>query len=202
MNKKDLNLLLPASALIVAIAGFLISYKLLMPPVADNLAKISAHKSDIGRAEEKLSSISTTEKSLAELSDLVNNLLIAVPDSVNAPDLITEIETIAAQSQVALPSITPPEDIDSGAGASAGGVIGTTSNGSSGLTVNISIAGPFQNIYNFISALETSIRFSKITTLTITSSQEGNLGASIAFEVYKRPSKAASSDKEANNESE
>ena len=191
MNKKDSNLLLPAITLIVAIAGFLISYKLLMPAIADNLAKISAYESDIGRAQEKLDSISTTEKSITKISDLVNNLLIAVPDSVNAPDLITEIETIAAQNQVVLPSITPPEDTDSGSNTSA--------SGSSGLTVNISISGPFQNIYNFISALESSIRFSKITTLTITSSEEGNLGASIAFEVYKRPS-ASSSNKEANNE--
>jgi len=191
VNKKDSNLLLPAITLIVAIAGFLISYKLLMPAIADNLAKISAYESDIGRAQEKLDSISTTEKSITKISDLVNNLLIAVPDSVNAPDLITEIETIAAQNQVVLPSITPPEDTDSGSNTSA--------SGSSGLTVNISISGPFQNIYNFISALESSIRFSKITTLTITSSEEGNLGASIAFEVYKRPS-ASSSNKEANNE--
>jgi len=199
VNKKDLNLLLPAATLIVAIAGFLISYKLLMPAIADNSAKISAYESDIGRAEEKLNSISTTEKSIAKISDLVNNLLIAVPDSVDSPDLITEIETIAVQNQVVLPSITPPEEIDSGSNTSAGGVTGEASNGSSGLAVNISVSGPFQNIYNFISALETSIRFSKITTLTITSSEEGTLGASITFEVYKRPS-TTSSDKEANNE--
>ena len=173
MSKKEQSFLLPVIILIIAIAGFLIADKLLLPAIAENQAKISAYESDIEKAQAKLDSIGAADKTMTQFSDLVNNLLIAVPDSVDSPNLITEIETIASQNQVALPSITPPEDIKSGE--------------NQGLSVNISVAGSFQNINNFISGLETSIRFSKITTLTITLSEEKTLGAAISFEVYKRP---------------
>jgi len=196
MNKKELNLFLPAVALIVAISGFLVSCQLLMPAIAVNQAKISAYKTDINKAQEKLDSIGAADKSMVKISDLVSNLLIAVPDSVDAPNLITEIESIAAQNQVALSSISPPEDISLGLSVEEN----EAQTNSSGLIANLAISGPFQNTYNFISAIESSIRFSKITSLTITSSEEGMLGTSIAIEVYKRPSVTASIGTEANNE--
>lgn len=176
MSKKDRNYLLPAITVILAVIVFIVAYQLLMPSIVENSAKISARNNDIQLAQEKIDSISTAKNTMSKFSDVVNNLLIAVPDSVDAPDLITEIEAIAGQNQVALPSMSPPADINS-----------AKNSGAAGLTVNIAIAGGFQNINNFINALETSIRFSKITSLTISTSQEGALAATISFDVYDRP---------------
>jgi len=183
VNKKDLNLLLPAITAILAVASYFICSDLLMPTIADNTSKITAYDQEIASANTKLDSISAADKSMTELSSVVNNLLIAVPDNVNAPDLITEIEAIASQSQVVLPSLSPPS------AAAAGGASGVAS-GKSFLT-SLTVFGSFQNINTFINSLETSIRFSKINNLSLSASETG-LSASITLEVYSRPAISSS----------
>jgi len=178
VNKKDSGIFLPSITLIIAIAGFIFGIKFLMPSIIDNQAKISAANEDIAAAQAKLDSIATANSTMTKLSDLVNNLLIAVPDNIDSPDLIAEIETIAGQNQVGMPSLTPPKAIDSTSAANAG---------KSGLSVSVVVTGSFSNINNFISALESSIRFSKITSLTISSAVEGALSTTISFDVYSRP---------------
>ena len=107
------------------------------------------------------------------MSDTVNNLLIAIPDSVDAPNVIAEVETVANKNQVALSSMTPPA-------VSAGNA------SNSGMAVNVSVSGTYTNVKSFINSLETSIRFSKISNISISSSDEG-ISAAINFNVYSRP---------------
>lgn len=183
MNKKDINLLLPAITVILAISAYFVSSNVLITPIKQNMAQISALDQDISKANEKLDSIAAADKSMSELSDLVNNLLIAVPDNVNSPDLITEIETIANQNQVQLPSLSPPTSIAVASGSAS----------ASGYVTNLSIIGSYQNISNFINSLETSIRYSRINNLSISSADEG-LTASINFSVFSRPVSANSTE--------
>ncbi|MCX6810198.1 MAG: type 4a pilus biogenesis protein PilO [Candidatus Berkelbacteria bacterium] len=179
MNKKDLNLLLPLLSIILAVASYFVCSNLLISPILENRAKIEALNQDIAGANQKLDSISAADKSITELSDTVNSLLIAVPSDVDSPDLITEIEAIANQNQVALPTMSPPTKIQSGSS-------------DSGLTTNLTISGSFQNISGFINSLETSIRFSKVNSLTITQGDAG-LSVAINFNVYYRPTTSISS---------
>lgn len=180
MNKEDKSLFLPLVALLVAVTSFLICWKMLMPSVADNQAKIQAYNSDISSAEEKIQSLTEASKKITSITDVVSNILVAIPEDVDTPNLVTEIETIAAVNQVLLPSISPPDNTSE-----------TAIKSGQGLSTTISISGGFTNIYNFISALESSIRFSKITSLSLSSSDDDALNATITFEVYKRPSSSA-----------
>ncbi len=173
MNKKDINLILPAVTIVLAIGAYFLCSNYLMPTIGENLAKVSAYNQDISAAEEKISSISTTEKIISQMSDTVNNLLIAIPDSVDAPNVIAEVETVANKNQVALSSMTPPA-------VSAGNA------SNSGMAVNVSVSGTYTNVKSFINSLETSIRFSKISNISISSSNEG-ISAAINFNVYSRP---------------
>lgn len=184
MNKKDMNLLLPAITLILAIAAYFVCSNLLIPPIKQNMAQITAFDQDIAKANGKLDSISAADKSMLELSDLVNNLLIAVPDNINSPDLITEIEAIANQNQVQLPSLSPPISIAANAASNTS---------APGYVTNLSILGSFQNISSFINSLETSIRYSRINNLSLSSTDEG-LTASINFSVFSRPVVASSTE--------
>lgn len=176
MNKEDRSLFLPVLALLIAIIAFFVSWKMLMPQIADNQAKIKAYDADIELAELKTASLSDANKKIASMSGLVNQLLVAIPEGVNSPDLIAEIETIAAVNQVLLPSISPP-------GADEQSSEGSPDSSST----TISVSGGFTNIYNFISSLENSIRFLKITSLSISSTEVDNLSATITFDVFKRP---------------
>lgn len=176
MNKEDRSLFLPAVAFLIVIIALFVSWKILMPKIAENQAKIRAYDADIELAQLKTQSLSEANRKIASMSGLVNQLLIAIPEDVSSPDLIAEIEAIAAKNQVLLPSISPP----SGDGQSSG----ASSDSSS---VTISISGGFTNIYSFISSLESSIRFLKITSLSIASSEAGSLNATITFDVFKRP---------------
>jgi Tfp pilus assembly protein PilO len=175
VNKEDRSLFLPLAALLIAVIAFFVSWKLLMPSITDNQAKIAAYNADIALAEAKSQSINDANKRLAAISGLVNQLLIAIPEDVNAPDLIAEIEATAAVNQVDLSSISPP-------GSSGQGIDNT----SSGLSTTITVSGGFANLYNFINSLENSIRFAKITGLSISSGESG-LGATITFDVFARP---------------
>lgn len=171
MNKKDTILMLPALAIILSIGAYIISVNLLLPDIFKDSAKIEAYDKDIESAQVKLSSISESESAINKLSSTVNALLLAVPDSVDSPNLITEIETIAAANGVALPNISPP--------------VSTQTASSDGLLTNITVVGSFQGVTSFVNALETNIRYSKLQSLSISSS-ENTLSATIAFEVYKR----------------
>ena len=179
MNNENKNLLLPAIVLILIIASYFVCTNWLIPSIFENSAKIEALGKDIASANDKLDSLSKADKSMTQLSAVVNSLLIAVPDNINSPDLITEVEVIASQNQVALPSLSPPTSLKSGAPSVSAG----------GLSTSLTVTGSFQNINNFINALETSIRFSKINSITLSSSDTG-LTASISFEVYNRPAEA------------
>lgn len=179
MDKKENSLFLPLIAFLISVTVFFLSWKILIPSIVDNQAKIKAHNIDIGMAETKIQSLTDAQKKIASISGLVNQLLVAIPEDVDTPDLIAEIETIAALNQVILPSISPPgEDNQSGDSAN-------------GLSATISVSGGFTNIYNFISSLENSIRFLKITSLSISSSDTSLLNATITFDVYKRPNNDA-----------
>lgn len=178
------GIFLPVLVLVLSIAMFFVSYQYLMPSVVENMAKSKALDSDISLAQTKITSISTADKTMTRLTDLINSLFIAVPDSVDTPNLITEIESIATANSVLVSGITPPVDSKTTA---------KTSTSTSGLTVNISLTGTFQNIEGFINSLENSIRFSKINSLVITASKDNNLAASLSFEVYKRASTTTTS---------
>jgi hypothetical protein len=156
-----------------------------MPNIGENLAKLDAMDQDIAAANIKLNSISTADQSMTQFSYLVKNLFVAIPENVDSPDLITEIETIANQNQVSLPSLTPPTGIES--------TSSSTGSASSGLSTNLTVVGSFQNINNFINSLETSIRYSKVNNITI-SSGDSDLTAAINFNVYSRPVSATSSE--------
>lgn len=174
MNKNDRALLMPVIALVVAIFSIILSYQFFLPVIAENQSKIEALESDISSSEAKLASLASANSEISKLSEIVNNLLIAVPADVDSPNLITEIETIAKQKQLALPSISPPATV-SGA-----------DNSDAGLSVSIALSGEYQNTIDFINSLETSIRFSKIVGLSMSSTDSGKINTSIIFDVYKR----------------
>jgi len=184
MNDENKNLLLPVVVIILAVASYIVCSNLLFPSIFENTSRIKALDTDISNANQKLDSLSAADKSMTALATTVNGLLIAVPDSINSPDLITEIETIANQNQVALPSLTPPTSL------SVGGASASTPTSTGGLSTSLTVTGTYQNINGFINALETSIRFSKINSLTI-SANDTALTASINLEVYSRPAAAA-----------
>lgn len=191
MNKNEMNLLFPIITLAIAVVAFLVVLKILMPKVAVDQAKVSAAESDVNMAQAKLDSISAAKNSMDRMPDIVNNLLISVPDSVDAPDLITEVAAIASANQLTINTMSPPSNKSSQAAtATTAGKVSATASTSS--EVAVSVSGSFPAVNNFISGIETSIRFSKITSLTISSSSEGSVTASIIFDVYKRPATASS----------
>lgn len=175
MNKKESSLLLPLVIIILLISSYLVCSNILIPEINENLAKIFAYNKDIDSANAKLDSISVAEKSITQLSSVVNDLLIAVPVGVNSPDLITEIEIIANQNAVALPSLSPPESIKSDIASSS----------SPGLVTNLTAVGSFQNVSNFINSLEKTIRFSRINNLTM-SANDSSVTATINFDVFSQ----------------
>lgn len=176
MNKRDSTILLPVLALLVIGAGYLVCSNLLLPSIFEDRAKITAADADISQARAKLDSINQADQSMTKLAADVNNLLLAVPDSVDTPNLITEVESIGVASGVSIPSLSPPTSIS----------ISSSGSSANGLATNVTLVGSFQGISTFINSLETSIRYSKITSLTISSSDSG-LSASITFNVFSRP---------------
>ena len=190
MSEKGPNILLPAIAFIVVICGVLFAWKsgFIMPNIAENQAKIKAFDQDIASAQAKLDSLAGAETTMTKLSDIVNNLLISVPDTVNAPDLITEVAAIASANQVAITSLTPPTVQTNQTGSA-----NIASASTSSLAVTMSVNGSFSGVNNFISGIESDIRYSRMTSLNMTASQEGVISASLSFDVYKRPAVSASS---------
>ena len=175
MSKKDTVLMLPLLTIMVLISVYILAGKVLLPSIFESKAKITAYNQDIERSRSKIESISNASGKITELSSLVNDLLLAVPDSNDSPNLITEIESIASANNIILVNLVPPSTLVEG------------QSGVSGVATNVTISGTFQDTLNFINSLENIIRFSKIDSLSISDTEGSVLTTTINYKVFVRP---------------
>lgn len=187
MNKSNNGQIF--SALLVLIIGgcFVFSWKFILPDYQKNEQTIAQTKEEIKSAKKKLDSLKTTEKDLASLGEIVNQLLVATPSDKDIPNLITELEALAGNCDLLLPTIGIS---DGSSPTAASGVPLQSSSTSNAITISISVNGTYEQITKMIELIEKDLRYMNIQTLSITRDEKDKATNkySVAFSIltYKR----------------
>ena len=178
------------SALLVLIVGgcFVFSWKFILPDYQKNEQSIAQTKEEIKSAKKKLDSLKTTEKDLASLGEIVNQLLVATPSDKDTPNLITELEALAGNCELLLPSIGISDGSSSAAAAS--GVPLQSSSASNAISISISVNGTYEQITKMIDLVEKDLRYMNIQTMSITRDEKdkatNKYSAAFSILTYKR----------------
>jgi Tfp pilus assembly protein PilO len=180
MKQRNNKMLLNALAVILTVVVFLVVWKILLPSYAKNKSEEQKLNSELSDAQAEVSSIETAKSDLSSITDTVNQLLVAVPADTDAPNLISELEAISTKNSLVLPSINIVSAGTTTATAAPKVSAGTP------VTVNFSVTGPFANISAFTDALETSIIFMHIKSITMSSANANSVSASYSIETYTR----------------
>jgi len=185
--KKKSNASAVAFFAVIIVGGlFYYTWKFIIPTYSQNRAESVALDVSIADANKKLESLKKAQTTLTQLGDIPEKLSVSVPEDNDMPNLITELEAVAARHGMVLPSI----------GVSDGTALiqstGTESAGSSASSVTISIAslGSFEDISAFMTDLENDVRFMNIKSVSIgtvtDSSGASSMSVALQIEAYKR----------------
>lgn len=198
--KKSNSAFYGAIAFLVVVGCFIFTWKMTIPSYQTNQKEIAQRKVEIDYAKNKLDSLNTTKSNLAELGDIVNKMLVAIPGDKDAPNLITELEAIGKANNVTLPSI---QISDGAAGASSGSA--TASSSSNSISVSFGATGKFEDLSNLIKALENDIRFMNIGAITMNKSESTDktnsdaMSLTIQLTAFKRIDSSLSLSNTTNN---
>lgn len=190
--KKKSNASAAAFFAVLIVGGlFYYTWKFIIPTYSQNRAESVALDTSIADANKKLESLKKAQTTLTQLGDIPEKLSVSVPEDKDMPNLITELEAVAAKHGMILPSIAVSE------GTASAQSTGTESASSSSKSVTISIASPgsFENISAFITDLENDIRFMNIKSVSISTTMDSSGASSMTLalqiEAYKRTATSA-----------
>lgn len=179
------------AAVLLTAASFLYAWKFVVPDYQKNLAGIERTNKEINLAKVKLESLQKTKTSLNQLGDIVDKLFLAVPADKDAPNLITELEAIAAKYETVIPSIEA-NDSTGLANPSVGSAAVSPAPSTNAVLISFSVQGSFENLNKMISTLESDIRFTNIKSLTFAVTPDNEeTSLAIQMEVYKRGSSSS-----------
>lgn len=200
-------------AVILTIAVLVLAWKMVLPAYYSHKSNLDSLSQEVDAAKTKLDSIEKSKSELNAIKPITDQLLVAVPKGPDEPDLISELEAIAIKNNIVLPSITidtQSSESEQGSSASSSNetmqqsaatpaTVSTTENtaessvtaneSSSGapILITLSVSGSFDNLNNFMTGLENSVRFMNITGLTYgTDTETGDLTLSLQIEAYQR----------------
>lgn len=181
-NHKNNSTFYAGITVLIVVASFLYTWKFIIPKLTENKAMSAQLESDISSATKKLESLKKTQTTLTQLGDIPTQLSVSVPEDKDMPNLITELEAVAAKYKIVLPTISVD---DGGVSASASGAV----------TIGISAQGSFDDVKGLIADLEKDIRFMNIKSVSMSMQQDDSgsstMSVALQIEAYKRTSAAA-----------
>lgn len=202
--KKSTSLTSNVIAILLTAAIIVLAWQVVLPGYFNHKSSLTNLSTEVDAAKSKLESIDKAKIDLAQIKSTADQILVAIPQGQDQPDLISELESIAVKNRIAIPSIS----IESSSEANTGGTTSsqaTTSSASSTntpsatattsaeqgtsttsseesaaastsakpVTISFSVNGSFEQLSSFIGALENSVRFMNIVSLSFAKATEG-----------------------------
>lgn len=191
MKKKSNSAFYAGITVLIVISSFLYTWKFIIPKFSENKSKSAQLDIDILSASKKLDSLKKAQTTLTQLGDIPTQLSVAVPEDKDMPNLITELEAVAATYKIILPAIS----VSDSATATTGATADPATSSPNAVTISIAAPASFAGINGLIADLEKDIRFMNIKTVSITSTKDdmGTVITSVSLQVeaYKRGAGAA-----------
>ena len=199
-------------AVLLTIGILVLAWKMVLPGYFSHKANLDTLTEEIDAAKIKLESIEKAKVELISIKPISDQLLVAVPKGADEPDLISELEAIAIKNGIVLPSISitqseteqaaaPKMTSSAAAPATVSETPATTgaedvpatdatvpAASATPITIAVSVKGSFQDLSNLIGALEKSVRYMNITSITFgVDSEDVKLNTlALQIEAYQR----------------
>lgn len=196
-------------AVLLTIAVLVLAWKMVLPGYFNHKSNLDSLTSEVEAAKIKLESIEKSKSELSAIKPITDQMLIAVPEGVDEPDLISELEAIALKNSIILPAIsintenasseTGNETITASVAAPAtvnstdnaantdNTVAETASSSGKPITISFAVTGSFANLNSFVVGLEKSIRFMNIIGINYgIDAETGENTMALQIEAYQR----------------
>lgn len=161
-----------AISVILAAGIFALVWYKLLPPIKENNQKIANTKADIENLEIKLEEIKNTRDILVRLEPTLHKLEMALPDSIQLPELLVTIQAIALDSGISELQTFEVQEAETE----------EESNNPVKHSLTISGLGAFENIVNLIRDLYNNIRTFNIISISLSpDTTEGAQAGTITF---------------------
>ncbi len=185
MNKVNISnsAILPV---FLTIACFLLSWYLVLPNYYKAKGELDILEQEILAARAKYNSLETTKEDLASMADVMEIIYVSVSKGADEPNLITELEAISLKHELIIPSIGISDRMAETGEDGYNYNEGEVAQSPGAVQVSFSVVGDFSKLNEFISSLESSIKFMNIKSLSYsTSDADGLIYLSIQLETYK-----------------
>lgn len=190
MKKNNLSSL-NVVAILLTVLLLILSWKLIAPSYSSNSKALKSLETEITNAQAKLDSLDKTRNDLSSIESTYDMISVAVPDGSDEPNLITELEAIAIKSGIVLPSISISSNNLENANYGSEGTVSIESG--IPIDISLSVTGNFDQLNEFVSALEKSVKFLNITDLNYAFFEESGLSLSLNIKAYSRANRSEES---------
>ncbi len=153
MNKSNIISIICVVAILAF--GYFVTYPVLTSINQNTLAN-KAKAQEVTDAQTKLNNLNSLKSEFAKYQEQVKLLSVAAPSTAEMPEILTQLNTIAAKSGMVLGSVQP-----------------TTAQNSGAVSVNVSASGNFGACQSFLSNLEKNVRIVTVKSMNLTSSSAG-----------------------------
>jgi len=202
--KKSTSLTSNVIAILLTAAIIVLAWQVVLPGYFNHKSSLTNLSTEVDAAKSKLASIDKAKIDLAQIKSTADQVLVAIPQGPDDPNLISELESIAVKNQIVIPSINiEPSEADTGgatslqtttssASSTNAPATATTTSSDQGtsattneesatagtsakpVTISFSVNGSFEELSSFIGALENSVRFMNIVSLSFAKATEGS----------------------------
>ncbi|MFA7253406.1 MAG: type 4a pilus biogenesis protein PilO [Patescibacteria group bacterium] len=174
MQKSNRNPLSVLTAILLIGICYIVSYIFLIPKYTSIRQDLAQKEAEVTAAAAKRDSLAKSKETLNGLGSIVDQLFVSMPIDKDEPNLIAELEAIAAKNKTYIPSI----QISDGKADINKNLL---------TTVSFSVNGSFSDLNQFISSLENNIKFFSIKSMSLTTAGSDVVSLSISMDAYRLP---------------
>jgi Tfp pilus assembly protein PilO len=167
-NKSKSGIYIP---IMVAILAFIFCWQYLVPRLKANKSSLGQVEAETSSLQARLESLKTAQSQLNALGDLVDQTLISVPEGVDMPNLLTELEAISVKHGTFLPSVQINDSKDDTSW--------------SNVPISFGISSDYSSLIDFMKSIETSIRYMNIQSITLSGSDD-KMSLGLQVEAFQR----------------
>ncbi|MFA6963554.1 MAG: hypothetical protein WC227_02470 [Patescibacteria group bacterium] len=185
MNSKNLmKFVLPIVLILLFLA---VSYFYTFAQLSSKYSDIKKYDDETISAQSNLTALEKTKTLLDKSKSTLADAKVAVADDKDSPNIIAELERLAARYGAIIPSV---QISDVATSASKSKSLASVGNGLiTPVTVSFMISGSADNMKAFVETLENDLKIFNIKSMVVSSSTSG-LTLSIQAEIYKSASTA------------
>lgn len=185
-------------SILLVLGIYFLAMSPLVTKVKTQMLNYKAQKLVNQQKQKELDNLSVLKDSMTQNKDEVNALKVALPKEPDIPDLLVQLNAIAASSKLKMVSFTPsmtagatsaatPQPTASSSSGSSSGNATQKANSSLGLgqlVANLTMQGQYEQFEDFLIGCEKNLRPIIVQSVNLSQSADNSLNVTLAIMTY------------------